>query len=142
MDIRFMILPGAILAIYTMLVLFRLALLRRKAAYSGSIEVQYFKLYYGYEVPDELRLWERHYNNLLELPVIFYFAIFTTIALQLVNPFNVILAWSYLILRLIHAFIHLNGNKVKNRFLAFASSAFVLLALWFSILYGLFAGWR
>ncbi|HFB65645.1 MAG TPA: MAPEG family protein [Aeromonadales bacterium] len=142
MDIRFMILPGAILAIYTILVLFKLAILRRNAAHSGRIEVQYFKLYTGFDVPDDLRLWERHYNNLLELPIVYYFAIFVAISLQLTNMLNISLAWIYLVLRLFHSIIHLNGNKVKYRFQIFALSAFTLLTLWFSILYGLFSGWK
>ncbi len=141
MDIRFIILPGVLLAIHTIFILFKMAGARQRAASSGKIDVKYFRTYQGYDVPENLILWNRHYNNLLELPILYYFAILVAISLQLINMVNVILVWSYLLLRLLHSVIHLKGNKVKNRFRIFALSAFVLLALWLSILYSLLAGW-
>jgi len=40
------------------------------------------------------------------------------------------LAWAYVALRVVHSLIHITYNHVLHRFLAFASSNFVLLALW------------
>jgi len=119
-----------------------MALARQKAARSGRVDVKFFRTYDGFECPEDLKVMDRHYSNLLELPVLFYFAVFVSVSLHLTSVLNVALAWSYLVLRLIHTLVHLNGNRVKYRFQIFGISVLALSALWISILIGLFAGWK
>jgi hypothetical protein len=42
----------------------------------------------------------------------------------------VALAWLFVVLRLVHAYIHLTSNHVGRRFAVFAASALVLLIMW------------
>lgn len=142
MDIRLLILPGAILAIHTIFILLKMAMARKAAARSGRVDAKYFRTYQGYDCPDDLKVMERHYSNLLELPVIYYFALFVAITLNLTSMLNVVLAWAYLVLRLVHTLIHLNGNRVKYRFQIFGVGVLVLSLFWLNILYGLFASWN
>ena len=75
--------------------------------------------------------WKSHnYNHLLEQPTIFY-AI--TLSLALIGggdaQLNVILAWTYVGLRVLHSLIQATTNVVRWRFLVFSLASLVLLAL-------------
>jgi hypothetical protein len=43
---------------------------------------------------------------------------------------QVILAWLFLITRLVHTYIHIGRNVVIDRFYAFLASVVALLAMW------------
>ncbi len=115
-----------------------MAMKRKKAAQDGSVDPKYFRLYQGDGLTDELQLWNRHFNNLLETPTLFYFAIVVAILTHQVNLLTVILSWSYFAMRMIHSWVHLNGNKVMRRFMVFGAGVFTLVALWISVIIGMF----
>jgi hypothetical protein len=71
-----------------------------------------------------------NFNNLLELPPLFYLAAVLIWLLQLTDDCYLILAWSYVALRYLHSAIHLSYNRVMHRFAVFAVSCLVLLAIW------------
>jgi hypothetical protein len=77
-----------------------------------------------------------HFNNLLELPLLFYIAAILIWALQLSDNIYLTMAWLYLGLRLAHSAIHLSYNKVMHRLYAFAASSLVLLLIWLRL------GWQ
>jgi hypothetical protein len=70
------------------------------------------------------------YHNQLELPVLFYVLTILAIITRHADLLFVVLAWVFVILRLLHAFIHLTSNHLGRRFAAFAASAVVLLVMW------------
>ena len=79
---------------------------------------------------DEVQ-WKAHnYNHLLEQPTLFY-AIALTLALTGGGHMqtNVILAWAYVGLRVVHSLIQATSNIVRWRFLVFSLASLVLLAL-------------
>ena len=41
-----------------------------------------------------------------------------------------VLAWVFVLTRLLHAYIHTTSNIVRHRFNAFAVGVFILLAMW------------
>ena len=63
--------------------------------------------------------------NLVEVPVIFYALIAFNLALGLVDPVVLSLAWVYVGLRLTHSLIYLTYNHVVQRFAVFAISNLV-----------------
>jgi hypothetical protein len=71
-----------------------------------------------------------NFVNLFEVPVLFYVAAFTTIALGLVTSLSLGLAWTYVGLRVLHSGIQCSYNKVMHRFTVYSLSCLVLLALW------------
>ena len=73
------------------------------------------------------------YHNQLESPVLFYVVILLTLMLLIQDYILVALAWTYVGLRYIHAFIHITYNKVIHRFAVFVFSSLVLFALWVRI---------
>lgn len=71
-----------------------------------------------------------HFNNLLELPLLFYIATFLIWLLGLSDTYYLVMGWSFVLLRFVHSAIHLSYNRVMHRFIAFSFSSLVLLLIW------------
>ena len=70
------------------------------------------------------------YHNQLELPVLFYVLTILVIITRHADLLFVVLAWLFVVLRLVHAYIHLTSNRVGRRFAVFATGFLVLLIMW------------
>jgi len=108
--------------------------LRYQAIRKDGLNPRYFELYRGAKIPDYLAKVTQHYENLLEMPPMFYAAIILLITLKIVDPFYVFLAWSFFLLRLLHSYIHTTNNTLKKRKNAFIASTLVLMILWIRVL--------
>jgi hypothetical protein len=122
--------PVGVLAVWTMVVLFLTGLRRLGAVRARRIPPGAFRYGESPEVPDDVRVWNRHLMNLLEMPLLFYVASVSFYVTRQVTAGVVALAWAYVALRLLHSFIHLTSNRVVARLLVFAAGNFVLLAQW------------
>jgi hypothetical protein len=116
---------------------FRLAYLRLNAVRVGAIDPRFFRLYRDAEEPDDLRVHARHYTNLLEAPVLFYVIVIIAYVTQFSGTLPLVLAWGYVLLRFSHTYVHLTSNRVLLRFRLFATSWFVLIALWLVVFAGI-----
>lgn len=128
--------------IYPMFAMFLLTFLvgivalkaRVGAVKSGHINAKSFKLMDG-DFPDSIVATTRCFNNQFELPVLFYVAALAYMILGLTNhPFLVALAWIFVALRAIHAFIHVTYNHLLHRVITFWLGFFVLAGLWVHLL--------
>ena len=80
-------------------------------------------------LPDSVQ-WKAHnYNHLHEQPTVFYAAALVLALLGLGDGMNALLAWIYVGLRIIHSLVQVTANKVMVRFVLFALSSVVLIAL-------------
>lgn len=70
------------------------------------------------------------YHNQLELPVLFYVLTVLAIITRHADLLFVVLAWLFVVSRLVHAYIHLTSNRLGQRFAAFAVGVLVLLIMW------------
>ena len=80
-----------------------------------------------------------NFENLFEIPVLFYVALLVIYVTQLTDPFYVGAGWAFVALRCIHSFIHCTYNRIMHRFIAYALSSFILWALWLRLTWQLFA---
>jgi len=80
--------------------------------------------------PDHLRKRANNYQNQFELPVLFYVLIAFLLATRMADAVQVILAWIFLLSRLVHSYIHIGRNVVIDRFYAFLASVATLMAMW------------
>ncbi len=81
------------------------------------------------KLPKSVQWKADNYNHLMEQPTIFY-AVALAIALAGAGDgLNLILAWIYVGLRVVHSFIHVTTNKVPLRFGTFALGSAALLVL-------------
>ncbi|MVF12244.1 hypothetical protein FT643_08805 [Ketobacter sp. MCCC 1A13808] len=124
------LLPALALVGLTLIVLLQIPYRRFKAAFEGKITAKDFELGESNRVPEYVSLANRNYMNLLELPIVFYFACTLYYLLEAVDIKVLVLAWVYVILRLLHSLIHLSYNNVIHRLIAFALSNLVLACMW------------
>lgn len=71
-----------------------------------------------------------NFRNLFEVPVLFYALCAVVVAANLVSASYVIGAWVFVVLRVIHSYIHCTYNRVTHRFAAFALSGLLVVAMW------------
>jgi len=89
------------------------------------------------ELPASVRWKADNYNHLMEQPTLFYAVSICTIFLGIDNGINLVFAWSYVILRIIHSLIQSLGNKIELRFTVFILSNIPLFALTISAILAL-----
>jgi len=122
--------PAFALVALTLLVVMRLASQRFAAARAGRVDPRFYKLFRGAGEPDDVAATARNFNNLFEVPTLFYAGTAIAFAGQVAGTLLVALGWAYVGLRCVHTAIHLSSNKVLWRFRVFALSLLVLLAYW------------
>jgi hypothetical protein len=128
-------LPMAVLALWTLHVLLLVPIARFKAGRAGQVNFEDFRLGESARVPEAVRLPNRNFMNLLEVPVLFYVAGFTAHTLGLHNPWLVGLFWLYVGLRVAHSVVHLKADhSVPVRLVLFALSNGVIVAIWWWLL--------
>ncbi|WP_414986855.1 MAPEG family protein [Acidovorax sp.] len=127
------LLPAMALAGWTLCVLLLLPYHRFKAVRAGHVNAHDFKHGESPRVPPSVSIPNRNLMNLLEIPVLFYFVSIVIFVSQLTDSVAVGLAWSYVILRVLHSLIHLTYNDVIHRLVAFAASNAVLVVLWLRV---------
>lgn len=71
-----------------------------------------------------------NFENLFEMPVLFYIASLVIFVLSRVDQTYLALTWLYVILRIVHSYVHCTSNKIKFRFRFFGLSVLVLLIIW------------
>lgn len=132
--------PVFALFLLTMLVLFHLGSLRINAIRSRQISIKFFRAYAGNDEPERLRVVSRHLVNLFEVPVLFYVGVILTYITAQVTTWAVICAWSYVVLRYLHSYVHLTSNNITIRFSFYFASTVPLLLLWAGLFIGLMHG--
>ncbi|NOZ43028.1 MAG: hypothetical protein GXP02_07700 [Alphaproteobacteria bacterium] len=126
--------PMGLLAIFTLLYSTVLITGRQKAVKSGDIDPGYFAEHNNGTPPSYVQKATRHWSNLYEVPVLFYAVCAAILALGLDDIVFTWLAYSFLIFRLVHSFIHTTYNNIYHRFLIFACGLAVVLAMWIRLL--------
>ena len=127
--------PVCVLALWTLLVLYMTGSRRVRAALSGRVPRDAFRLGESDDVPPDVSVVNRNLMNLLEVPVLFYVVCISLYVTHQVNSVVVALAWLYVLLRVVHSFVHLTSNRIMQRLIAHAASNFTLLAIWLWFLY-------
>ena len=70
------------------------------------------------------------FHNQLELPLLFYVVVILAMFTRKADMLFVVLAWIFVVSRMVHAAIHVTMNGMRNRLLAFAVGAVALLIMW------------
>lgn len=131
-----LLLPVAALALFTLLVLLLVPLVRVRGVRAGHLHIDDFKHGESARVPAAVSLPNRVFMNLLEVPVLFYLACVVAVLGGQASALLVTLAWAYVALRVLHALVYLSYNHVLHRLAVFAASNGVVAAMWVLI------GWR
>lgn len=71
-----------------------------------------------------------NFENQFEMPVLFYLAIVLALMLLIQDYVLVVFAWLFVLLRIVHSFIHTTYNNVMHRFVVYIASCAALFILW------------
>ena len=128
--------PAFLLMFHTLGVLGFLGYRRYTSVARREVSPNYYQAFVGDE-PRKLRILSRHLVNLLELPLLFYLGAIIAFVSGQSGSVLLTLAWLYVLLRLVHSFIHLGPNVVLWRFRVFGLSLLVLSLFLATTVYGI-----
>lgn len=70
------------------------------------------------------------FHNQLEVPVLFYVLVLLILHLRMSDLALVVLAWAFVLSRLVHMFIHTTINDVRLRGAVYGIGVLILLVMW------------
>jgi len=70
------------------------------------------------------------FHNQLELPMLFYALVAFALILHKADLVFAVLAWLFVLTRLVHAYIQTSSNYVPTRAQAFFAGAIILMVMW------------
>ncbi|MBO1924977.1 MAPEG family protein [Thiomicrorhabdus sp. 6S3-12] len=115
----------------------RMLFLRFKAVAHEGLNPRYFLHNRGGKLPDTLTQTEQHYQNLFELPILFYLLVLSVYVTQSLDPLQLVLGWLFVVSRLWHTTVHLGANNLAKRRKAFLFGGLVLILCWIDFAYHL-----
>ena len=118
----------------TFIIMFIMGKRRFRAAKQKTIEMKDFLTMELEKAGSDVRVADRNFINQFEMPVLFFIACLTALQLNAVGDMFVALAWVYVLLRVVHSYIHLTSNTLKVRYYSFVISSLVMLSMWVVIL--------
>lgn len=130
-----LIYPMAFYVAYIFCLLIVMFQSRVKALKTGKVNLKFFRSYTGDGLPEEVIVAGRHYDNQFQVPQLFFMTCVSFMALGVVTPGAVALAWLFVFTRLVHTVMHLGKNRVQKRMLAFAAGWLVILTMWIHLVY-------
>lgn len=71
-----------------------------------------------------------NFRNLFEVPVLFYALVGVALATRHIPGWLVMGAWGFVVLRMLHSFIHCTYNRVMHRLAAFLLGLVLIVCLW------------
>ena len=95
-----------------------------------QVHPKYFALMPGDTPPAYVQKFGRNFENLLEMPVLFYTLGALAIVLKINDATLVSQAWLFVLLRFAHTTIHITYNNSLHRLIIFALSMLTLLSMW------------
>ncbi len=96
----------------------------------GTISAEYIRVGGGPRPADEILDIHHHFSNQFEVPVLFYLGCITALVTVSVDPATVTLAWSFVVLRVLHTGIVLVKNDPRVRVGPYVLSTLAVWAIW------------
>jgi hypothetical protein len=121
--------PVFVQAALTFLLLFWTGRSRFAAIRAGEVAVRDIALGERTWPPRVMQI-ANAYHNQFEMPVLFYAAVIFALVTRQAGLVFVLLAWLFVLARLVHAYIHTTSNAIAWRFRVFFVGALILVAMW------------
>ena len=136
MSSSLMIFPMFAMFSLTLFVFILLFVDRFKAVKKGKINPKHFLTYTTDQIESRKTIAKaRQFANLFETPVLFYAACLAVMTLKITTSIFLGLAWGYVLMRVLHAFIHMGANHLIWRICAYFGSWLFLIGLWGGLLF-------
>lgn len=124
-------LPVLAVVALTLVVFIRMAAARAVAA--KSMNADYYRAHLGEPEPEAARAAARHWDNLFELPTLFYAGCIVAFVLGAVGTWTLVFAWGFVAARVVQSLVHMTYNNPAHRGLAFVLGVVFTLALWVDV---------
>lgn len=125
---QLLVLAASAQALLTIAVLLVLGARRRTAYKAGKV---------GKDAMLNDRVWppyvlqaSNNYKNQFEIPVLFFAAVATALAIQAATMVFVWLAWGFVAARIVHSICHCGSNRLSVRFISFFASVIAVTVMW------------
>lgn len=129
MSVQAVLLPVFAMVLLTFVLLFMTAMARRNDLAGRRVQARDIALGQLAWTP-QTQQYGNSYNNQFQLPVLFYVVMTLALITKQADLLFVVLAWVFVALRVVHAFIHVTNNRVMRRGLVFGLGWLVLVAMW------------
>ncbi len=129
MWIKFILLPLFVEVALTFVLWFWMAYYRVTLVRGGEVQPRDVALRQPNWPPHVLKIHNAAHNQ-IETPMLFYALAILAIITRQVDMAFVVLAWIYVVFRLLHAYIHVTSNRVSVRGPLFGVSLLVLFIMW------------
>lgn len=136
MSVAAILLPVFVQVGLTFAVLLRLGYVRGAALRAGAV-VHDRVVIDDTGWPATVRQANNCFRNQFELPVLFYAVIILALATRQADGLFVLLAWLFVLSRIVHALVHVTTNDIRLRFPAFLVGVLVLLVMWVQFALGI-----
>ena len=130
------VLPLCVMAFLKIFLTFRLLSLAYSYIKKKNIKLSQFRLYEG-DFPDKLWSARYQFQNMFEVPILFYVLCLINMTLKNYNQIDIILAWGFVVFRVLHFFIRLKNQRnlnIRSRTLTFVLSLIFLTIGWINLL--------
>ena len=126
---QWLILPMAVYVFGLFLLGLYMFVSRVRGIKSGEVSIKYYRLYEG-SPPPRLVVIGQHFDNQFQVPMLFLLTCGLFLSLNLVSAATVALAWTFVLSRAAHTYVHLGSNDVKLRAASYFFGWFVIVAMW------------
>ena len=120
--------------------IYRLIYMATMYTINKDVKLGQFRIYEG-KFPDSLRSARQQFQNMFEIPILFYLLCLLNIFFKNYNQFDIIICWCFVVFRVIHFFIRLQNQKTINvipRTLVFIISLIFLTIGWINFIINTF----
>lgn len=131
-------LPVLVIVALTLVAFLKMGAARAGAMKSG-MDANFYRAHQGTPEPEAAAAAARHWDNLFELPTLFYAACITAFVLGGVGTWTLVFAWGYVAGRLVQSAIHMTNNNPAMRGLGFVVGVLFCFALWINVALAIFA---
>ncbi|MEG6509981.1 MAPEG family protein [Methyloligella sp. 2.7D] len=133
MTVQAILLPMFVQVLLTFILLFWMTVLRLQALRRGQVRADAVALRQSNWPPRVTQI-SNAFHNQLELPVLFYVAMLLALDTKTLDLFILVLAWMFVISRILHAYIHVTSNQLEHRTPVFMIGAIALLLIWIIVI--------
>lgn len=100
----------------------------------GNVNIGYYKLMQGDNIPDIVTKTSRNFSNQFEMPTLFYVVGMLYIHFNMETMFSIVVAGIFVLSRYIHSYVHLTYNHIMHRMLIYWVGVICVMVLWIHLL--------
>jgi len=124
--------PMLVVVALTFVAFIKMATARGAAVKAGQ-DPNFYRAHLGSPEPEGATAAVRHWDNLFELPTLFYAGCITAFVLNAVSGWTLAFAWGWVVARLLQSAVHMTYNNPSHRGGGFILGILFVMALWVNI---------